>query len=435
VQQRGMSRNNTAAGMPGASHLTTSLNDAMYRIFCQRCHTIVAESALQMACPECGGPLDFQYDKPKSLSDGVTPSMWRYRDVLPVRPGASILSIGEGWTFFGPARRYAPRRVYLKNEGLNPTGSHKDRALSIGITKALEFGIRTAMLYSDGSTALSSAAYSARGGLRNITVVPARTPGYRLLPLVLYNSQVLEYQGPAAEGLSWVHKACRTLGIYETTNYRQANPYESEGAKTIGFEIFEQLNEVPEWVVVPVGGGGSLAAIWRAFQELRSWGLTSELPHMAAVLPERYSMLERALQCHAATEQELKSLTPAELPVTIQVKTAMAFAPDGLEAIAAVRESAGVILYASDPEVLAAQNKLGREGIYAEPSAAAALVGAEKLLETKHASASASIVAVVTGSGFRETGTIAGLVSAPVIPISEDSGLLVLEKIIKEESR
>ena len=405
----------------------------MYKIFCQCCHANVAESAPRMACPECGGPLDFEYDKPSSLSDGNTPGMWRYREVLPVRPGISVLSLGEGWTFLATARRYSPRRVYLKNEGSNPTGSHKDRALSIGVTKALEFGIRTTMLYSDGSTALSSAAYAARGGLRNITVVPGGTPPYRLLPLLLYNSLVLEYQGPAAEGLSWVHKACRTLGIYETTNYRQANPYESEGAKTIGFEIFEQLNGVPEWVVIPVGGGGTLAAIWRAFQELRAWGSASDLPHMVAVLPDRYTMLERALECHAATERELRSLTPAELPDTIQVKTAMAFSPDGLEAIAAIRESAGLIFYASDPEVLAAQAKLGCEGIYAEPSAAAALVGVEKLLETNHASVSASIVAVVTGSGFRETDTIADRVRVPVVPISEDSGLSALQKILKEE--
>ena len=405
----------------------------MSKIFCRRCHTNVAESALELACPECGGPLDFQYDKPKSLSDGGTPSMWRYRDVLPVRRGVNVVSLGEGWTYLAAARRYAPRRVYLKNEGSNPTGSHKDRALSIGVTKALEFGIRTAMLYSDGSTALSSAAYAARAGLRNITVVPARTPAYRLLPLVIYNSLVLEYQGPAAEGLSWVHEACRKLGIYETTNYRQANPYESEGAKTIGFEIFEQLSGVPEWVVVPVGGGGTVAAIWRAFQELRSWGVTSDLPHMVAVLPEHYTMLERALERNAATESELRSLTPPELPETIQAKTAMAFSPDGLEAIAAVRESAGLILYASDPEVLAAQAKLGREGIYAEPSAAAALVGVEKLLESNRASSSAAIVAIVTGSGFRETGTIAERLNVPVIPIWGDSGLPVLEKILKED--
>ena len=403
----------------------------MYTIFCQCCKTNIGENSLHLACPECGGPLDFQYDKPESLGDGCTSSMWRYREVLPVRPQVSVLSMGEGWTPLQRARSFESGRVYLKNEALNPTGSHKDRALSIGITKALEFRQALVMLYSDGSTALSSAAYAARAGLRNITLVPARTPRYRLLPLVLYNSLLLEYQGPAEEGLSWVHAACQTLGIYETSNYRQANPYESEGAKTIGFEIFEQLQGVPDWVVVPVGGGGTLAGIWRGFHEMHSWGLTTGLPHMVAVLPDHYTMLQEALQQHVATEAELRALTPAELPATIQAKIAMSFLPDGLEAAAAIRESAGLILYASDSEVLDAQKKLASyEGIYAEPSAAAVLVGVEKLLATRRAASGESIVAVVTGSGFRETGTISDLVSFTTVPISPESGFVALEKIL-----
>jgi threonine synthase len=403
----------------------------MYTVFCQRCAARIGEDSFHMGCPECAGSLDFHYDKPTSLGDGSTSSMWRYRDVLPVRPQARVLSMGEGWTPLQKARSFGSCEVYFKNEALNPTGSHKDRALSIGITKALEFGKDPVMLYSDGSTALSSAAYAARAGLRNITLVPACTPKYRLLPLVLYNSLVLEYQGRAEEGLSWVHEACKELGIYETSNYRQANPYESEAAKTLGFEIFEQLNRVPDWVVVPVGGGGTLAAIWRAFKEIHSWGLTAGLPHMAAALPEHYTMLEEALERRVATEQELKALAPAELPATIQAKIAMSFPPDGLEAAAAIRESAGVILYSSDPEALDAQKKLAScEGIYAEPSAAASLVGVEKLLRTKRAARDESIVAIVTGSGFRETGTISDSVSFSPIVITPESGIAVLEKIL-----
>jgi len=179
-----------------------------------------------------------------------------------------------------------------------------------------------------------------------------------------------------------------------------------------------------------VGGGCTLAAIWRAFRQLREWRFASELPRMVAVLPERYDMLEQALERGVATDQDLRALAPADLPATIQVKTAMAFSPDGLEAVAAIRESAGLVLYASDKEVLAAQSKLGAEGIYAEPSAAAALVGVEKLLETNRASKNASVVAVITGSGFRETGTIASQVSVPTIPISGESGLATLKKIL-----
>jgi threonine synthase len=384
-----------------------------------------------MACPDCGGPLDFEYEKPRVLGDGVTSSMWRYRNVLPILPETSVLTMGEGFTPLQKARSFGRCEVYIKNEALNPTGSHKDRALSIGITKALEFGRDPVMLYSDGSTALSSAAYAARAGLRNITLVPERTPKYRLLPLVLYNSFVLEYQGRAAEALSWVHQACKELGIYETSNYRQANPYESEGAKTIGFEILEQLNAVPDWVVVPVGGGGSLAGIWRGFQELQAWGFTTKVPHMVAILPDRYTILERAVKQRVATEAEFEELATVELPATIQAKIAMSCPPDGLEAAAAIRESEGLILYSSDQDVLEAQKKLGScEGIYAEPSAAASLVGVETLLKMKQAGRDQSIVAIVTGSGFRETGTISEMVSVAPVPITPEAGIGVLEEIL-----
>jgi threonine synthase len=391
----------------------------------------VDEDSFHRACPDCDGPLDFQYRKPPSLGDGSTSSMWRYRDVLPIRPGTSVVSMGEGSTPLQRARSFLSWEVYLKNEAVNPTGSHKDRALSIGITKAVEFGKDPVMLYSDGSTALSSAAYAARAGLRNITLVPMGTPRYRLLPLVLYNSLLLEYQGPAVEGLNWVHQACRKLGIYETSNYRKANPYESDGAKTIGLEIFEQLNRVPDWVVVPVGGGGTLAGIWRAFEELHSWGLTSKWPHMVGVLPDHYTMLEHVLEREGATEQELRALAPAELPTTIQAKIAMSYPPDGLEAVAAIRESEGLILYSSDEDALTAQKKLGScEGIYAEPSAAASLVGVEKLLKAKRVKSGETIVAIVTGSGFRETGSVSDRVSFSTVPIVPESGIAVLERIL-----
>jgi len=403
----------------------------MYTIYCQRCTTKVAEDSLPLACPECSGPLDFRYEKPPLLGDGATSSMWRYRNILPVRPGTSVLSMGEGFTPLQKARSFGPCEVYIKNEALNPTGSHKDRALSIGITKAVEFGKNPVMLYSDGSTALSSAAYAARAGLRNITLVPERTPKYRLLPLVLYNSFVLEYQGHAAEGLSWVHQACKELGIYETSNYRQANPYESEGAKTIGLEILEQLNRVPDWVVVPVGGGGTLAGIWRAFRELHAWGFTTKLPHMVAILPDHYTILERAVKQNVATEAKFEALARAELPATIQVKIAMSRPPDGLEAAAAIRESEGLILYSSDHDVMESQKKLGsHEGIYAEPSAAASLVGVEKLLKMKQLGRDQSIVAIVTGSGFRETGTISDMVNVAAVPISPEAGIGALQEIL-----
>ena len=133
--------------------------------------------------------------------------MWRYRDWLPLRRDAEILSLGEGWTPLLRSRDASEFRLFFKNETANPTGSHKDRNLSVGISKAVEFGFDTVLLYSDGSTSPSSAAYAARAGLRHITVVPRDTPEYRLLPLSIYNSVIVQHQGRArtlSSGPTWL---------------------------------------------------------------------------------------------------------------------------------------------------------------------------------------------------------------------------------------
>ncbi len=401
----------------------------MYLIICRYCRITLNQDSYRVACPTCGGPLDFQYSNELGISTTSCNSMWKYRDRLPVCQSSKIVSLQEGATPLQMARCYKGTEAYLKNETLNPTGSHKDRALSIGVTKALEFGYDTVMLYSDGSTALASAAYAARAGLRNITLVAPGMPDTRLLPLMIYNSIVLQYQGDAVEALEWVREACQGLGIYETSTYRRANPYESEGPKTIGFEIFEQLGRAPDWVVVPVGGGGTLAGIWRAFVELKTLGLISKRPHMMGVMPEGYTLLETALMQGDLTERDLRALAPGEIPSTILVKIAMAFPPDGLEAIAAIRESEGMFTYASDSEALEAQKKLGKcEGIYAEPSAAISLVALEKLLNRKKGGG--TIVAIITGSGFRETAALSGRVKVDRISIDADSGVKMLEKIL-----
>src|SRR5206468_8785294 len=138
----------------------------MYSILCQKCKATLEEDSYRVDCWNCGGPLEFQYAGDGSLGHFSSNSMWKYRDSLPVRQHSKIVSLQEGFTPLQKTRFHEGVEVYLKNETLNPTGSHKDRALSIGITKALEFGFDTVMLYSDGSTALASAAYAARAGLR-----------------------------------------------------------------------------------------------------------------------------------------------------------------------------------------------------------------------------------------------------------------------------
>ena len=365
---------------------------------------------------------------PKTAAVG---SMWRYSRLLPLRDDLAIVSLGEGDTPLVRSVRYGNRSVFFKNETVNPTGSHKDRALSIGLTKAVEFGFDTCMLYSDGSAALSSAAYAARAGIRNFTLTPAGAPDSRLLPLMIYGSTILEYQGSASDALTWVHDACRSLGIYETTTYRRANPYESEGTKTISYEIFEDLDCVPDYVIVPVGGGGTLAGIWRGFCDLKERGLTQCLPRMIGVLPEGYRLLELGLERGAATIDDLRELADFEVPATGQAKLAMALPPDGIGAIAAVRQSGGHFVHVSDEEALLGQRILGaEEGIYAEISAAVSQVALNNLIRDGVLAEAATVVALVCGSGFRETGELSRSLAVEKTPIYAATGLTELGKLL-----
>jgi threonine synthase len=322
--------------------------------------------------------------------------------------------------------------LYLKNEAVNPTGSHKDRALSVAITKAVEHGFTACMLYSDGSAALSSAAYAARAGLLNIAVVPAGTHESRLYPLAVYNSAIVEFAGTSAQALDWVHETCLELGLYETSTYRQANPYGAEGIKTISYEIFAQLGAVPDWLAVSVGGGGTLAGIWRGFLELRALGLTQSLPRLIGVLPSGYRVMEIARQRGAATFTEMCKLADFPLPETAQVKIAMEHPPDGIEAIQAIRDSGGHFAFATDEEAWTAQGQLGAcNGIYAEVSATGPLAAIQQFEARSAFRPGEVVVAVISGSGFRETAAVTSPIPIHIEQVDRATGIQCLKSILK----
>jgi threonine synthase len=405
-----------------------------YSVSCEKCHRVFDPDTYRPVCPECGGALCLSYPDSEFTRSKTPGSMWKYVGQLPVRDSSKIVTLGEGNTPLIRARADHGVDVYYKNETVNPTGSHKDRALSIAITKAVEFGFNTCMLYSDGSAALSSAAYAARAGMHNIALVPQGAPDYRLLPLQVYNSTILEYAGSAADALDWVHSACQELDLYETTTYRRANPYQSEGPKTIAYEIVDQLGGVPDWVLIPVGGGGTLSGIWRGFCELRDYGGIARLPRLAGVLPEHYTLLQQGLDDGLSSDLELRTLSVAtrSAPQTAQAKLAMAFPPDGIEAIAAVRDSDGVFLNVSDREAFTAQMELGsQEGLYAEISAAVSCAALTKLRESGTIQPGANVVVLLCGSGFRETGEVALTLPVKKIQVDPHSGMQTLTRVLK----
>jgi threonine synthase len=382
----------------------------MHRIRCRSCGADIPTTVLHRACPACGGDIEFRYDLAGARLDRPLPGIWRFIDLLPIEDPADVISLGEGNTPLIPARLGGDLgcKLWWKWEGANPTGAQKDRGLSVAISKGRAFGAASAIIASTGSAGLSSAAYAARAGMKHVVLVSRNAPPMRVIPMAVLGSTILEVEGTIEDTIELLATASEKLGAYETTTYRRANPYQSEGAKTLGYEIFLQHGTVPDWIVVPVGGGGTLGSVWRAFKDLRDLGLIDRLPKLVGVQPADYNGLEIAEQRGLATDAELRALTWGDVPPTILVKLAHTYPHDGLEALEAIRESGGVVCVATDNQALAAQARIGaREGLYAEPSSTVALTAVEQLVREGRIEPSESVVAVLTGSGHRETHVLA----------------------------
>lgn len=398
-----------------------------YAISCHRCGGAVPTTPYHRLCPACGGDLLFRYDLSHVRLDRDLPGIWRFIDLLPVEDPAAIVSLGEGGTPLLPARLAADIgcRLAWKYEGMNPTGAQKDRGLAVAIAKGRQFGFAGAIIASTGSAGLSSAAYAARAGLRHAVLVSRATPVARVVPMAALGSAIFEVDGTIEDTLELLAAARDRFGAYETTTYRRANPYQSEGAKTLGYEIVLQHGEVPDWVVVPVGGGGTLGSVWRALHDLRDLGRIDRLPRLAGVQPAAFNALEIAERDSLTTDEDLQGIPfAADLPPTLLVKLAHTYPYDGAEALAAIRETDGAVVTATDEEALAAQAEIGaHEGLYVEPSAAVSLVGVRKLVAAGRIRPDETVVAVLTGSGHRETHVLAAHGAVQIERIDPGTGL------------
>jgi len=364
-----------------------------------------SDSALHRLCPECRAPLSFRYEAPIRLGTGR--GMWRFAERLPEGPGKRV-TLGEGDTPLVRTRLPLGCAVHWKVEARNPTGSQKDRALAVAIAAGLGRGATRVIMASTGSAGMSCAAYAARAGMRCAILCPGDTPTERLAAMWMNGAQVLRVDGSFEELMQIIAIARTELGYYETTTYRKANPYQAEGPKTIAYEIVEELGASPDAVLVPIGGGGTLAGIWRGFTELAGLGLAKRLPRMVGIQNVRFNALALALERGLHTDEEVADLKlDASIPVlTKNLKHAVP--PDTEDALRALRESGGQVVTVTDEEALAAQRELARaDGLFAEPSSSVGLVAARRLIEGGALAPDSVAVAVVTGSGLREMDTVA----------------------------
>jgi len=375
-----------------------------FQTFCLNCETLQNDPAA-FHCTVCGGPIDFRYRYDTvSWDNRFRDNMWRYWRLLPVADPDQIVTLNEGGTPLLPSHAYGNYQAYLKDETRNPTGSHKDRPLSVAINHGRAIGADLSVVVSTGSTGISNAALAARAGMRSVVVMTEGTPAERLYPMFALGSTLVEVRGDIDRLVDQVITICRQQGLYLSSTSRSSNPFQSEGNKTIAYEIVEDLGRAPDWMVVPAGGGGTIAGIWRGFCDLQALDKISSMPKMIGVVPKDYNALEVAFGRCLERQEEFLALPYQNPPPSILVKLAHRYPPDGMEALRAVRAAQGFFLSVTDEEAMMAQQEVGRkEGLYVEPSTGACLAGATKLLASGRVHPQDIVVVLVSGSGFRET--------------------------------
>ena len=357
-----------------------------------------------MRCVACGGNLHFEYDQTNPIIDTKKQGLDRYWARLPLINLNERVKLGEGMTPLLPLTNTSGLKVYVKNEMGNPTGSHKDRQVSLAISHAVQLGKSKSVLVSAGSTGLSNAAYSARAGIESIVFTGRAVRDDRVAPIAVLGSKVVMVDDEIDIVIDELTDICSKTGIYNSSTARHINPYQAEGGKTISYEIYEQLGDAPDWMIVPAGGGGTFASIARGFIELKEAGLTTKIPRMVGAVPATYNAIEHAFNNNYTTMEEIKKHKIGKDEPTILPKLAHIHPPDAEDALLAARATNGFFKSATDSESLDGCEYLASQvGLYTEPSSGAGVAVLNKFLSSDHPVAGETVVSLVCGAGFRET--------------------------------
>ena len=354
----------------------------------------------------CGGILDIQYDyaairrdfSPRELEGNTDWSMWRYRPFLPVEETTAPPPLRVGWSPLYQADRLAKelglKKLYVKDDGLNPTASLKDRASAMAVAKAKEAGAHTIACSSTGNAASSLAGNAAAAGFETYIFVPSRAPKGKVAQLRIFGATVISVDGSYEDTFELSKAAIERWGWYNRN--AAINPYLSEGKKTVTLEIMEQLHwQVPDFIALSVGDGCTIAGAWKGLKDLHSAGFIDRLPRLIAVQAEGCCPLNRAIQTGKPWEPMEENTLADSIAVGVPRN------PD--KALNAIRESNGVAVNVSDEEILAAMRLLGRtQGVFGEPAGVTGTAGVKKALELGLISPDSTVVSIVTGNGLKD---------------------------------
>jgi threonine synthase len=361
-------------------------------------------------CEKCGDLLEVQVDE-RALKEKIEKrewrlrpiSVWKYKEFLPIFDETRIVTLNEGGTPLYRCEKLGRvlgiKNLYVKNEGANPTGSFKDRGMTVGVSKALELGVKAVVCASTGNTSASLAAYAAKAGLPCIVLIPAGKIALgKLAQAMMYGAIVVGVKGNFDVALQMAVGASKQIGLYLLNS---VNPFRIEGQKTAAFEICDQLEwQVPDRIILPVGNAGNITAYWKGLKELKALGLIEKLPKMVGVQAAGASPIAKAFAANSAT------IEPVKDPETVATAIRIGNPVNWKRALKALKESSGTALTVTDDEIINAQKLIARkEGIFVEPASAASIAGLKKLVENGEVDVDETIVCVATGHGLKDPET------------------------------
>ncbi|WP_347293035.1 threonine synthase [uncultured Brachyspira sp.] len=326
-----------------------------------------------------------------------------YREYLPITDKTPLITLHEGNTPLIKAEKIGKElgciELYFKYDGLNPTGSFKDRGMVMAVAKALEDGSKAIMCASTGNTSASAAAYAARSGIQCIVVIPDGNIALgKLAQALMYGAKVIAIKGNFDEALKAV---VDITNKYPITLVNSINPFRLQGQKTSAFEICDTLGKTPDYLAIPVGNAGNISAYWMGFKEYKENGKVSNLPKMIGFEAEG----------SAAIVQNRVIENPQTLATAIKIGNPASWKL----AVNAANESNGFIDSVTDDEILEAYKMLTREeGIFAEPASAASLAGVIKTYKAGKLKKGDVVVSVLTGNGLKDPDNAIKICNAPI---------------------
>lgn len=387
----------------------------MPKYFCENCGFTDELDKNLYFCPNCGDPLTIVYSDNELEANFSGSGVWRYSDVLPVNPDKKV-SLKEGNTPLYKSLRIGSgvKELYIKNEGMNPTGSFKDRGMTVAITRALERRFRSVICASTGNTAASLAIYAARAGIRGYVVVPDGAVALgKMAQARAAGAHIIKVRGNFDLALQMVKDFAKESSDAYLVN--SVNPFRIEGQKTVAYEIIEEIGK-PDWITIPVGNAGNITALWKGLNELKKLGKIESLPKLLGVQASGASPIVKAFN------NSSKTIEPVVSPSTLATAIKIGNPASWRRALKAVRESGGAMIEVSDDRIVEAQYLLAsKEGIFVEPASAASVAGFLNASQSGLIRKDETVVSIVTGNGLKDPDSASRFESVEITIGSEEN--------------